>query len=303
MNMKKLFLILLTTLSAWVAQAQIPNPGFENWNEINIPGASYKDPSGWTSSNVMLTFAGIEEAAVVPSTDAYAGTYALLLRNIENPEKMISFASSMQLQGMEYIDKFPVQGKPTALRGFHKYTYQDKDTFTISVVLFKNGNVIGSGNLQSDSQVTSYTPFAVPIQYDQGNENEIPDSANIYISVGMSGREVMNQTVNLWVDELSFDGISTGFDDDLTAQLRKTEVYPVPATDQITIVFNQAIRGTKTFKLYSIMGAEITSLTTTREFAPGDQRIQLPVSELTPGIYWLEVSELNSIHTIRISVQ
>jgi hypothetical protein len=302
-NMKTFILTAATCLSTLLSQAQIPNPGFEQWEEHDTWVGIYTDPKGWSTSNMMLLFSGISEAAATPSSDAYSGTYALQLRNIANDERMVGYASTMQNTALEFSDKFPIQGKATAFKGYYKYTYQEKDTFVISAMVYKDGNMIGSGSWDSDQQSTEYSLFNIPIEYFQGSENILPDSASIFISASAFGKEVMNETVTLLVDELSFEGVTTGTDDELVKLLSETDVFPIPAKNELTVAFKQPQRGTKTFKVYSVLGNEVTTLTLKREFTPGNHHIQLPVSQLAPGIYWLQVSEQNIASTIRFSVQ
>ena len=72
-------------------------------------------------------------------------------------------------------------------------------------------------------------------------------------------------------------------------------VFPNPVTDVLTVA-GLGILGTKNLTMTSVSGAIVFAQT----FAENDQQINIPVSSLPSGIYFLHVATTNGIATFRV---
>jgi hypothetical protein len=96
---------------------------------------------------------------------------------------------------------FAVSGRDTSFSGYYKYYPQNGDTFNIGVLMYKSGNIIGTGMLSGNHLVDSYTKFSIKINYDP---TMIPDSAAI-ILLSFKGGSVPHGNSVLYVDSLGFN--------------------------------------------------------------------------------------------------
>lgn len=288
---------LITILICTPLMAQIPNSGFENWEQKTIFGTTFTDPQGWLSINYANAIENIPAAATA-TTDAYSGNFALKLTNTESEDKLAASISTMKLNGMEFIDKFPLTYRSPALKGYLKYEYNDKDTCIISVTVFKNGSVIGSGDLQISTEIPTYEFFSVPIMYWDADTTIVPDSAFILMQAGQnSSREVFNAGVSLYIDELSFaGGPTTGIHDAASAQLAAS-LYPNPTQDMVVLSLETSSK--PTIEVYDITGKQYTIEHS--EVSPAKHEIYL--DPLPKGMYFIKVMAGNQYRTFRVLVQ
>lgn len=287
----------LITLFLFVpAMAQIPNAGFENWEQKTIFGTTFNDPVGWLSINYANAIENIP-AAATQTTDAYSGNFALKLTNTEGEDKLAASISTMKLNGMEFIDKIPITSRVKSLKGYYKYSYTDKDTCLISLSIYKNGSAIGSGFLEMSTITENYTAFEVPVEYYNSDTTIIPDSAFILIQAAQnSNREDFNEGVTLYIDELSFEEGPTTAIRELKPTL-DVDLFPNPAQEFVTVSLKQTAK--PTIEVYDITGKLHPIIPT--EVAP--KQYGFNVNQLPKGIYLVKVMAANEYRTFRVLVQ
>lgn len=287
----------LITLFIWApVMAQIPNAGFENWEQKTIFGTTFTDPVGWLSINYANAIENIP-AAATQTTDAYSGNFALKLTNTEGKDKLAASISTMKLNGMEFIDKIPITSRVKSLKGYYKYSYTDKDTCLISLSIYKNGSAIGSGFLETSTITENYTAFEVPIEYSESDTTIIPDSAFILIQAAQnSNREDFNEGVTLYIDELSFEEGPTTAIRELKPTL-DVDLFPNPAQDFVTVSMKQIAK--PTIEVYDITGKQYTIEHS--EVSPSTHEIHL--DPLPKGMYFIKVMAGSQYRTFRVLVQ
>lgn len=100
------------------------------------------------------------------------------------------------------------QKKPKSLNGYLKYSPADNDTLVIFIALTKYNaetsirDTIARGEYTYSGEITSYTPFNVPIVY----ANSVsPDSVHVILLASVSGKEMRGHAGSvLTIDELKF---------------------------------------------------------------------------------------------------
>jgi hypothetical protein len=286
--MKTINTFLLTIITS-TCMAQIPNASFENWETKTIMGKQITEPTGWYTTNwgSILSNAPVN---VTKTSEAHEGNFAMKLSNLANEDRIVANASSISMKGIEFIDKFPINGKPTSLKGFFKYKYSSKDTCIITVMLYKDGNNIGFGQFSTDSLTTNYTAFNADIAYYLTDSTDKPDSASIFIWAAsiFSDETPWNPSVELWIDALSFyPALTTS-----VAKIKKDEpsftMYPNPATNLLHIQLKESASPT-VIEIYDITGKALMNITTSEKQA----KQSIDISELKRGIYFVYVQSGN----------
>jgi hypothetical protein len=158
---------LLTTILS-TGQNTIPNGDFENWNTaysidswdgLNYDGSIYS----------FHTFSRTE--------DAHSGNYAAQIETISQPMlgtlPGIAFTGSIDFDATTYEFSYslgiPVEGRPSAIKGYYKYQPVYGDSMAIVVGLFKWNEAeqdldsIGGGLFFTGNTVTNYSGFTLPL--------------------------------------------------------------------------------------------------------------------------------------------
>jgi hypothetical protein len=222
--MKKQLLILLFSSFTFLtsAQDQLLNASFENWS--TNPSLLTDSPNDWVGASVICT--GINPAVckstTIKTTDAYQGTYAARLENINNN-------TVGQLNYMTPIQEFySFSYKPTALTGYYKFNNAGSDNITISVVLYgtSNSDIVGGGTLFFNTSQNVYTKFTVPITYLSTTQPQ-----NIYVGIRFSEFSSLSSTFT--VDDLLFTYGTTTATQSATPVYAGVQFYPNPGKDVI----------------------------------------------------------------------
>jgi len=254
---------------ALTANAQIPNPGFENWTSGN--------PDGWATSNAFP--AGLIN--VTQTTDCHSGSYALRGDVINYFSTIVEpviqsgpggrgFGISLQYHSFELYYKFaPVGG----------------DKFSINVGLKKAGVTIAQGAAAPTATVSTYTYLSVPINY---MTNDTPDTAIIQISITgpVTGSDFHVGSV-MFVDDLLFSlttGISDIFPTDMIGKC-----YPNPASDIINIPITENVSGEVTLNVFDAYGKEVKQLVGNPQQYSSNV-FQFSVEDFSTGLYFYSVS-------------
>lgn len=269
----------------------IINYNFETWNDIV---SEY--PTLWNTSDMQM-YPPMPIKAVTKTTDAKSNQYAIKLQNnIANGIPALVQTNSPN----GYGPSFAVNQKFTTLNGFYKY-FSEGDTALISIEMYKQGNRIGGGTKYFINTTSEYTAFSDTIFYYQTNDT--PDSASISIrcfkEFNQNGGGVyMYGNSALYIDKLTFDGISDSFD--LVTSIKNNflhsntlKLYPNPANDYITLELptNEVV---KNITIFDIKGATYLAPTISTMY----NNIQMfNVNTLEPGLYIIRTETEQGIYT------
>ncbi len=283
--MKKFILATLLATFAGFVHAQIPNAGFESWE--TLLGTTTKTPSGFISSNYAVYDGGeasVFQIAGVSGKGASLHTQMMIDPDTEDTTYEGGFLMSgdLDIWSGTLNEKFPVSGKPLFLKGHYDYQPAGDDEFAITLVLYKDGVMIGTADLAGTAATNGYQAFSVAVDYTQ---NVTPDSASLTI---LSSVNATQAGTILNVDEFSLDyGTPNGVETALSADL---SAYPNPANGQVNIVLPEWIK-TGTFILVDARG----QIVKTGNLYQGTYAMTLETADLPEGVYFFQINDgLNS---------
>ncbi len=162
--MKKIILLLFLQLP--LLSQNIPNGDFENWTNSN--------PDNWLTDN--------SPGFVIPvtqSSSSHSGSFAARLEVVDfGGSPYPPFLVSGQLG-----EGFPVNQRWESLIGFFQFAPVGENYFSVSVLMKKEGDFIGSGSIEILNASSSYSQFSLPIIY---INSEIPDTAIVFLIIADS---------------------------------------------------------------------------------------------------------------------
>jgi hypothetical protein len=143
------------------AQDFVPNGDFETW----VAG----EPAAWSTSNYALP------GSVTQSANAHTGSSAL-----QGEPKELSPGHMAAPVIQSAAGGFPLSARWTRLNGFYQLASVGRDAVDITVLLFRNSQIVGTGYFADTVSRPGYTPLAVPLGY---SVDSIPDTGFIFISM------------------------------------------------------------------------------------------------------------------------
>lgn len=243
---------------------QMPNNTFDNWTN-----KSFDRPISWDMSNIGVT----------RTTSAYAGTYAIKIENIDEGGGNIFPCG---ITNGYYTDNGSKGGRPfvstqDTLTGYYKFTSSGIDTGTVYIQVKKNGSNIW-GTSYDFLAAANYTYFSIPL-------GPFTTSDSIMIDFASGKWPFVDLTAGsaLYIDNVQLKSSPLGMN-----KLFGTEgssVYPNPVNDNLTVALKVNLSGDMHIGIYDALGKQVKSLVMNN---PG-ALFNVPVEELTPGIYFYEV--------------
>ncbi len=262
--MKKTLLLSLVTMlfltSNVRSQDVITNHSFEEWDT---------DPVGWINP---LSMFGILN--VVQSSDAQHGessAHFIIVWDDNTSSFIPTLLNSLPI---------PVTEVHSSLHGYFKGTSVEGDELSVTVLVYNNGLIAGTGSFTTSETVSDWTPFTVPISSVGGND---ATEAYIYISVS-SNEDEAHEGSEYMVDNLSWDGPASGIRDLRT--VTQVTMAPVPADDQLRIEFTLEQPDHLAIDLVTPQGVAFP-ISTRAQYLAGQNTIEVNTSDLPSGIYIL----------------
>jgi len=271
--------IVIFSSNSLMAQAPIPNGGFELWTGGN--------PDGWTTDN-NGPFTPITKTA-----DAHSGSWAL--RGDVALSGPVAIGPTI-ISGTSADPRFPYADHPTNFTGFYKFTTVAGDMAILVVSFFKSGGVTGTTSVQISTEATSYTSFSSPIQWvDSG----APDSASIVLEViNQSGQPHSGTTI--YLDDLAFSNSSSVSNAILPMGLSLEQNYPNPFNPTTTIRYSLSESAPTLLNVYDMIGTKVAMLVNERQTA-GQHEVLFDASRLASGVYFCRLS--SGIRTVGSAMQ
>jgi len=271
------FTIILTVLIALtiIANAQIPNSGFENWSTIG----SYEEPTFWGSTNSYSTGPFY---AITKSTDHYpvsVGNYSVRIENntalLPNQAGRGFLATGQPPPSPD----FPIIGHPASLTGYYKFAPLNGDALFIFIQLYDNGLTVSTANYTTSASASSWTPFNIILP-----PYTTADGGSIFFAAYNAdgpGAEPLGNSV-LYVDNLNFDNFIMSISEQ-TSENTTFTLYPNPASDIVTLNMDNFTNADMTLNIYNVIGNLVKS-----EILIQNQR-QINIGDLSNGIYVVEI--------------
>lgn len=264
-----LYTLTALMLSCLTTTAQVPNPGFEDWDSLSfVNNQRIYDPMDWISTNGEMVSIGKSQPISI-STDARTGSYAAkLVSMIDDGETQNAILASA---------KFPLTGRIKYFDAWYKYTPVNTDSFRVYIGLFKNGQHYGSAYFIAGEPKAEYTRIHWELSYP--DNVPAPDSAQFLIYASIYND---SEGSELLIDDMSVGYQATGTDELEGAP--QVTTYPNPANDQITFLGYHPPKRTL-FTVRNSKGAIVK-----QGSLDGNS---MPVSDLAPGIYFVQLGDDN----------
>jgi len=264
-----------------ITNAQIPNPGFEDWTA--------GDPDGWITTNVFP----LGLVTVTQTTDNHSGSYAV------RGEVVSFFGTPMgpAIQSGPGGEGFPISEQYNSLELYYKFTSIEGDKFSVNVGLEKAGNQIAQGAVALPSTITAYTHLSVPLDY---MVNEVPDLAIIQILITgpVAGPDYHLGSV-MFVDDLSFS-FETGIENTSVPDLM-LKCYPNPASGIINVPFNENISGEVILNVFDTYGKKVKEIAGHAD-RYGKNVLQFSVEDMSSGLYFYSINGQSSNYQGKFTV-
>lgn len=182
---------------------------------------------------------------------------------------------------------------------FGGVTGNDADWFKVTAKGFLGGN------MKTDSAVfyladyrfsnNSLDYIVTGWQWFNCSNLGVVDSIRFYMYSSDNGTWGMNTPAFFSMDNFT---TSTGVGIAELNFINQLQLFPNPATNSVNLKFNSETLFTGTVKLYSTMGAVIKQETTL--FNAGINQVQFDISELNPGLYFIEMISENKKQTFKV---
>ena len=305
---KKLHLICLgLLLSAIPLFAQIPNGGFENWISMN----TYDLPYGWaTLNNKTAAQTMFTAAKAIPGNPG--SSYLKLTSKTIGGSVVPGVAVCGKMDTMTMLPKsgFAYSQRSATFSGKWQHMIYGGSQGSITVLLTKWNTAISKRDtiaykLQGLSGMAmSWANFSFNLTYMDSLQN--PDSCIVVLR--SSGSAPTNNDY-LWVDGLAFSGtVAIAQPQNLvglkenTSSVSKINVFPNPATNQVTVNYSLADNDKISIQLIDISGKVVKEISPSNNLI-GVNTLTLETNKLTKGIYTLSIKGSKSDHNSKLVIE
>jgi Secretion system C-terminal sorting domain len=296
--MKKITLIITSCLFAIAAFAQIPNPGFETWDNMG----AYSNPSQWGTLNNTTKLASIYTAE--KGTPGSAGAAYLKLTSKTTPAGVVN---GVAVSGKLDTTKLPVQpksgfaysGKPANLTGSWQHM-GGSSPGSVSATLTHWDNMMNMRMTVATASQTlsgmsmSWTSFSIPFVY---TGSDTPDSCIIFLQA--SGASPANNDY-LYVDNLAFSGTYTGVENQ-TSIFNALKVYSSALSENVVIDFTVAKAENVKIQFFDLSGKKVKDVVL--GWVNGQTRYSVNTNGLVDGIYFLKLVATDGFEARKVIIQ
>ncbi len=247
--MKSTGLLSIMSVFCLLAQAQIPNSGFESWTSLG----SYEVPDQWGNMNSATESSGVY--TTLKGSPGATGNYYIKLttkdvKGVITPGVIVSG----QLNSATWLPEsgFPFNQRVESLIGKYQFMGYGNDVATIAAWLTRWNPVLHRrdtvANLwrNTSGMIHVWTGFSIPFAY---QSTETPDTAIIMIS-SSSHTPVKNSFI--WVDDLNFDGMATSVQ--RIEPFGNVSIFPSLSGNEISISFSSKISCSGNLIIFDISG-------------------------------------------------
>ena len=314
--MKKIFTLFLSIPLFSLAQTQITNAGFENWDNA---GASNEEPTSWNSNKTGTGLASSgPQTCYREASGPHSGTYCvrvetkyyiLAVVNGNVTTGVVEAPSTNKSQGFlsaTGTNKQAFTGRPDSLVGWYKYTqatsgtgaaaeqgkvlaylhsgdFYDPETPVSGNHTDLSANKIGSALFVSPTaNQSTWKRFSIPFTYVNSNTpayvmvNITSSNNQLTVAPGSSGTGS-----KMWVDDLEMIYNSTTVKENDFSKNVKVYYYE----KNIYVDFLNKSSENSTFEIYNATGQLVSS-----QSIDNSAVNTIDVSKLTSGIYMYKVS-------------
>ena len=277
-----LYKFLLTILISVPLYAQIPNNGFEQWDQ--------SEPIDWVTSNYWWL------KTVSKTESSHSGQFALKLQTLSFGTFLIPGIITAGTDGYG----FSVSQRHEQLSLYYKFNKTVSTAYLyISVGLKKNGETIGAEFITITEASDNFVALNIPITY---LSHAVPDSAVIVMQVSDQVSDTSASGSYAVIDDISFSVISDVDEGDLKlSDFNLEQNYPNPFNPSTKISWQSSVGSHQTLKIYNILGTEVATLVD--EYKPaGSYEIDFDASNLSSGVYLYKLQSEDFVQTRKMTL-
>lgn len=277
-----LYQFLLALIISAPLYAQIPNSGFEQWDQ--------GEPIDWITSNEWFL------NTVSQTASSHSGLSALKLQTLSMNEFLIPAIISAGTDG----NGFPVSQRHEQLSFYYKFNKTVSTAYLYIAIGFnKNGETIGAEFITITDAADDFVALNIPITY---LSNEVPDSAIIVMQVADQVSDTSASGSYAVIDDISFNVVSDVEKDDVKlSDFNLAQNYPNPFNPGTKISWQTSVGSHQTLKIYNVLGIEVATLVD--EYKPaGSHEADFDASNLSSGVYLYKLQAGNIVQTRKMTL-
>ncbi len=250
--------------------SQIPNAGFEEWNDNN--------PQSWWTSNIPGLWTTIS-----PSSNSHSGNFAAAGQVVEaygDTILPVLMAGDLMNQG------FSVSQQYGALNGYYQFSSVGSDVIIIAVLMTHNYYPVGAGEGIIHINTNSYQQFHIPIEY---HTTDIPDTCYLTIIAEDTSYNIPGHPgTSFLIDDLFFSeatDIDTRDNQNLPIEYLLVQNYPNPFNANTNIEFTIPKSLNVSLIIYNTLGQELVRLIDRENLNPGQYSVRWEANDQPSGVY------------------
>ena len=296
-----------------LAQSQIENPGFEEWDDILIGSPdTIREPVDWSSlkSSDNPSLSSLAPVVCARSNEAHSGNYSMKLTNVmsfivangvaTNGRVHPNITTSLAYMFTDTLDdqwNTPLIIKPDSLVGWFKYAPQSHDTMRVRAILHRGfGKQPDADSLTKWIAAANYSSslntgdqwirFSAPFVY---KNEETPQYVLVVLNSGNGYAPVAGSIVYFDVFEMIYNSPQNSLTD------------PKTPFDYLYALGNQyiVIHGMRQIRFNSVRMLDVTGRVVWNGSVTTD-RIDISKSNLKSGIYLISLESNGKIFTQKI---
>lgn len=290
--MRLIYCLLLTILSnALIAQNEIPNPGFEDWETGGGVFSSYEDPVDWGTLNSSSSILGINTVTKATAPQyVNSGNSALRLETffielVNRPAQGTCVTGTINTTTEEIDGGVAYNLRPSTFEGWYQYYPLGADTATLTATFSKwnetlgQREVVGFAGKIITAQADVYTEFIVPVEF---FTEENPDT--MIVSLVCSSLAEPGIGTVMYIDDLNLTFTTVDVAENTKG---KAVIYPNPTKDFI----NFDVTAAGSMQIRNAAGAVVKS----GMILQGQNR--WAIENLPVGSYFSEFFDVNGNRT------
>ncbi|MBL7921010.1 MAG: T9SS type A sorting domain-containing protein [Bacteroidia bacterium] len=281
--MKKILLLALVIAGLQIS-AQILNPGFE-FVTANKP------------NNYNTTFYNYNSYQIRDTSASHTGSHAAYIRGLS--------AASYSVQGA-VLGVFSTTGLPSSLQGWYKCNIVAGDSLVFNPYVYQtttNGQY-AIAYTYTTGTTNVFKQFTAPFNY---TTFPITNADTVFVSIYLSGQGVDGQGVHIpqtgtWaiIDDLQMGpDIATGINENKVVDAIEN-VYPQPSSNMAFMIYNLTETSVCELKLLDITGKEVKTIFNDDKQTPGKYKAEIPVYDISQGVYIAQLKVNGEIRTAKI---
>lgn len=270
----RLILIGIVLLSPRPALSQIPNAGFEDWQN--------GFPDGWVVNNLPPTY-----ETITPIGYSHSGARALVGTVVSSTVGITAPSIHSGPNGAG----FACGERPASFHGWYMFNpAAGGDCFSVNACLYKggtHGTLVASAAAADGYWGSAWQEFVAPFSY---RTDDIPDTAVVTVMIlhcGSGGTSAPHVGSSFRLDDLSFVGgtLSVPAPENVPLSMRLYQNYPNPCNPTTEIRYQISAFGNVTLGVYDLLGREVAVLVDERKM-PGTYEARFDGSHLPGGVYF-----------------